>query len=406
MTSPSLASKFRGLVRLAVILPLAVVTAACGSEKGAAGAEAGAPAAASSTSITFTAAQVQHGGVRWAPAGGSANAAVLEVPGQLVPNEDRTTRLGAPARGRVLFVRVQPGQRVAAGQPLVTLQSQEASAARADYEKAVAELNSRRAAATYARTARERAERLLAAKAIARQELERAQADDELARNALAQAGAEVQRARSSMSQLGVGASSTGTMVVASPLAGVVLSRDAVAGAVVEAGAPLVTVADLATLWLEVNVSDRAASALRTGSGLRFSVPAFPSDTFQARVMSVGGALDPSTRTLPVRASVANPGGRLRPAMFATVWVEGIGAPTTVSVPEGAVQMLDERPVVFLAFPDGKGGARFERRDVTVGGTTGGRVQLLGGVTMGEMVVTDGAFAVKAELSRAKMAKE
>jgi len=154
-----------------------------------------------------------------------------------------------------------------------------------------------------------------------------------------------------------------------------------------------------------VSVADRAASSLATGSRVRFIVPAFPTDTFDARVTSVGGALDSSTRTVPVRARVANSAGRLRPAMFATVWIEGAGRQAAVSVPEGAVQMLDERPVVFLAIPDAKGGVRLERRDVTLGGTVGGRAQVLQGLTAGQTVVTEGAFAVKSEFSRGKMAK-
>jgi len=222
--------------RAAALLALSSLasTAACGGKSEDAAAE-GAAAAATPNVLTFTAAQVQHAGVHWAPAAGAAGAAALEVPGQLVPDGDRTAHLGAPARGRVLEVRVQPGQHVTAGQGLITLQSQEASTARADFDKATAELSSRRAGATYARTARERAERLLEAKAISRQELERAQADDELARASLAQALAEVQRARTGMSQLGVG-SSNGTIVVASPLSGIVLSRDGLPGSVAEAG--------------------------------------------------------------------------------------------------------------------------------------------------------------------------
>lgn len=389
------------------VRPLAFVAtvawlASCGGNKQEAAAVS---AAADPNVVSFSAAQVQHGGVRWEPVAASSGASVLEVPGQIVPNEDRTARLGAPGRGRVVRVHVQPGQRVTIGQQLVTLQSAEASAARADYDKAVAELDSRRAAATYARTARERAERLLTAKAISRQELERSQADDELARSSLAQAQAELQRARAAMQQMSVSAADGSTIVVA-PLAGVVLSRDAVPGAVVEAGAPLVSVTDPSSLWLEVSVPDRAASGLITGARVRFVVPAFVGDTFEARVQSVGGALDPSTRTLPVRALVGNSAGRLRSAMFATAWIEGGERRATVSVPEDAVQMLDERPVVFIAVPDGKGGARFERRNVQLGGTVAGRAQLLQGVSAGDVVVTAGAFAVKSEFARSKMTKE
>ena len=129
------------------------------------------PAATGGTDIRLTSAQVRHGGVRWAPAtaGGASGAATLSLatlPGQLAPNEDRTARLGAPGEGRVLAVRVSPGDRVRKGQVLVTLQSPAASMAQSDLTKAAAALGSARAQATYAASAGQRAERLLALKAI------------------------------------------------------------------------------------------------------------------------------------------------------------------------------------------------------------------------------------------------
>ena len=396
---------------LAAVAKCLVFVSACGStrDKEIATDRAGSSAVAAgrgadSAAITFSAAQIQHGGVRWAPAVAREVAGTIELPGQLVPNEDRTARLGAPAQGRVVTVHVRPGERVARGQTLVTLQSPAASAAMADYDKARAEVASRRAAATYARTARERADRLLAIKAASRQEAERAAADDELAQAGVAQAQAEVARARATMTQLGA-TSVSGSMVVRSPMNGVVLSRDASPGAVVEIGAPLVSVSDLSTLWLDVAASDRAVAGLRIGSRVRFAVPAFPADTFEARIQSVGGALDTATRTVPVRARVENAAGRLRAAMFATTWIEGGDRRQAVIVPDSAVQLLDNRPVVFVARPDGKGGARFERRDVEVGATAGGQTQVIGGLRPGDSVVISGAFAVKSEFARSKMAE-
>jgi len=408
-----------------LFLTLAVVwLGAAGCDRPDAAANAGAGEAPASTGaegsvatgtreIVMTSAAVQHGGVRWAPAVMRDIAATTEVPGQLVPDEDRTSRLGAPARGRVVQVHAQVGDRVAQGQALVTLQSPEASTARSDYNKAVADMNARRAGAVYARTARERAERLLAAKAIARQELERAQADDEFARAELARAEAEVARTRATLDQLGVDPDRD-AMVLRAPLAGVVLSREAVPGAVVEAGTPLVSVSDPRTLWLEIAVArPDAAADLRIGSRVRFAVPAFPADTFEARVMSVGGALDPETRSLPVRALVRNPSRRLQGQMFATVWLEGSQGGErrqAVAVPETAVMLLDQRPVVFVAHPSAGGSAvalvRLERRDVETGGSVGGMVWILRGVSPGELVVTDGAFAVKSEFSRSKLRPE
>src|SRR5215210_6625250 len=386
---------------LRYLVPAAMLVLGCGgtkqaSEKTARSAET------AGTTLTFSAEQVKHGKVRWAPPEIREIAATMELPGKLVPNEDRTARLGAPAQGRVIRVHVGPGERVTRGQPLVTLQSQEASAARADNDKAIAELNSRRAAATYARAAKERAARLLAIKAIPRQEVERADADDELAQAQLAQVEAEVARARAAMTHLGV-SSASGTMVLHSPTAGIVLSRDVAPCAVVEGGTALVWVTDPSTLWLEIAAPERAAGLVKTGSPVRFVVPGFPADTHQARVQSVAGALDPETRTLGVRALVPNSSGKLRPEMFATVWLDGGKAEETIVVPEDAVQLLDGKPVVFVEKPDGNGGARFERRDVQLGGTARGETQILRGLDGDDTVVVEGAFAVKSEFARSTL---
>ncbi len=332
-------------------------------------------------------------------------AVAIELPGKLAANEDQTARLSAPAQGRLVRVHVQQGDRVSRGQPLVTLQSPAANAARADYAKALAEINSRRAAAIYSHGAMQRAERLLEAKAIARQELERARAEDQLAQSAQAQAAVEVDRARLALAQFGT-ATAAGAMVLNSPLAGVVLSREAVPGSVVDAGTPLVTVSDISTLWLEIAATDQVAARLRPGLAAHFTVPAFPAERFEARVQNIGGALDPTTRTLQVRALVLNTSRRLRPEMFANVWIDG-GAPVAgIAVPDSAIQLLEEKPVVFVAVPDGKGGARFERRDVVIGGKIGDRVQILSGVAVGDMVVVGGAFAIKSEFVRSQMPSE
>jgi cobalt-zinc-cadmium efflux system membrane fusion protein len=360
-------------------------------------------AAKSGGSVTFTAAQVKNGKVEWAPAVMSAAPGAVTVPGQLVPNEDRTSRLGAPASGRIVSVRVQPGDRVAAGQLLVTMQSPEAGMAQSDLAKANAAVTSAQAQAQYARTARERAERLLALKAIPRQDYERAIADDIAAQAAVTQASAEARRARSTAGQLGAGGTAAGAIVLRSPLAGVVLARTAVPGAVVEPGTPLVVVTDPSTLWLQVNAPERLAPLLQRGDRLRFTVPAWPSQTFVARIDAVGAGLDPDTRTLAVRG-VVTPAGKLKAAMLASVIVENAGSEVAaVVLPDDAVQTLKDRPTVFIAVPAADGGATFHPRTVVVSGRASGRTAITGGLKAGEMVVTRGAFAIKAQLQKGEM---
>jgi cobalt-zinc-cadmium efflux system membrane fusion protein len=349
--------------------------------------------------LTMTRAEIEHAGIRWAQVSATTAADVVEVPGQLAPNEDQTARVSAPARARVMEVHVRMGDRVTRGQPLATLQSEQAIAARAEQVKAEADLNARRIAAQYADAALKRAERLLELKAASQQDVERARVEQEAAGAMRAQAQADVERARATLVQLGIDRES-GDMILRAPLAGVVLSRDVVPGSIVEAGVALVTVTDPSTLWLDISATERLAPELRRGRRVTFSVAELPSTTFAAVVEDVGGALDAETRTLPVHALVRNPTGVLRPAMFATVSLT-VGEPRTgVALPDIAIQLLEERPVVFLARPDDRGGARFERRDVEVGATMNGQVHVVRGLTAGDVIVTDGAFAVKAEFAR------
>ena len=359
--------------------------------------------AADTNSITLTAAQIEHGKIQWTPASLGQSAASAVIPGTIIPNENLTARLSAPAEGRVTVVRIQPGDRVSRGQVLVTLLGPGAGSAQSDVSKAASQVVAMRAQASYARAARNRAERLLTLKAIPRQDYERAIADDESAQASLSQALAEQRRAVSSAEQLGAGASASGEMVLRSPLSGVVLTREAQPGAVVAAGTQLVSVTDPSSLWLQVNAPEKLASLFRVGGILHFSVPAYPADRFDARVTAVGAALEPNSRTLLVRATILNGNQKLKPEMLASVSVEGDGSSTVPVIPDDAIQLFDGRPALFIAKPNSAGGATFVRRFVEIGSRTGSTVVVTRGLSAGELIVTTGAFSVKAELQRGSM---
>ena len=384
-------------VRLAVLLFLAGSGAACSPQSNE---EPKAAPAGPITEVTLNAEQVAHGGVRWSAVAASPVTDFVDVPGRLVLDEDHTARLSVSVRGRVTNVRANLGDAVSRRQVLVVLQSEEASARRAELAKASAEATERDSALRYARSARERTERLLALKAGSAQDVERARADEAAAEASAAQARASVEQARTALSVLEV--DDTGQIQLAAPISGVVVARDVVVGSVVEAGASALAVADLAYLWLEFGAPDAVAGLLKPGQRLHFVVPP-SSDTIEARVLRVNGAIDPTTRLVTVRAAVANPTKRLRPEMFVTVRADTTPSRPAVVVPHEAVQLVDERPVVFVAQPDGKGGATFVRRDVQTGATVDGRTHIVSGLSAGDVVVTAGAFAVKSQFSRGKM---
>ena len=354
--------------------------------------------------MDFSAAQIAHGKIAWKPAALESVADAAAVPGQVTPDEDHTVRLGAPARGRVTAVLVSPGDRVATGQTLVTLESTDAGTAQSDVAKANAALSSRRAQAQYARAAKERSERLLALKSIPRQEFERAVADDELAQSDLRGAEAEVRRAESSARQLGADAGANGRIVLRAPRAGVVLSRSAVPGAVVDAGMAMVVITDPSRLWLVVNAPEQFSGLFRAGGRLRFVVPAY-ADTFTATITAVGAGLDADTRTLQVRGTADGASGRLKPGMLATVYVSGARQLSAVMLPEDAVQMMQGKATVFIVAPDARGGARITPRDVAMGPRANGRIAIVRGLKAGDVVVTSGAFSVRAAFGKGAMPK-
>jgi len=360
-----------------------------------------APSAGTPTEISLTADQIAHGGVRWSATVATPLADFVDLTGRLVVDEDHTARLSPSVKGRVTSVQANVGDVVSRGQTLVILQSEEASARRAELAKATAELTQRQASLTYARAVRERAERLLALKAGAAQDVERARADEATAQSGVSQAESAVEQARVALTVLEVDAA-TGQIQLASPIAGVVVARDAVVGAVIDAGASALTVTDPSSLWLEFGAPDQVASLLTSGQRIHFDVAAF-SGGFEARILRVNGALDPATRLVTIRATVANGSKKLRPEMFATVRAETAAPRPAVSVPHDAVQLLEEHPVVFIAEPNAQGGAKFIRRDVQTGTTANGQTHIISGVNAGDVVVTDGAFAVKSQFSRGKM---
>lgn len=395
----------RSRIKTAAMLLSLALFAACGDEeqKGEKKEEILAESSiAEDRIVELTAAQVANGGIAWEAAKLGTIANAMALPGVLEPNENRTARLGAPVSGRIIAVAVSPGDRVQQGAVLVRLSSPEAGTAQADVSKARAELNSSRAQAAYARSARTRAERLLTLKAIPQQDYEKAVADDEFAQAALSQADAELRRAVATAQQLGA-ASATGQMYLRAPFAGVVLQRNASPGAVVEPGTPLVTVTDPTQLWLVINAPATAASSFALGTQVSFSVPAFGARNFVGRVQSVGAGLDPQTRTMPVRAVVDNRNRSLQPGMFATVSPASPSASQVVTVPAEAVQILFGKNVVFVAQPQSKGVVMFTAREVKIGQRQGTMVALESGLAAGEVVVVRGAFAVKAEIEKGSM---
>lgn len=316
----------------------------------------------------------------------STDSGVAAATGRVTFNEDRVSRVASPLNGRILELLVQPGDRVKKGQPLMVIASPDAQGAIADLIAAEADLS-------VARKNLERTRRLYADQAVPQKDVLQAEGD-------FTKAEAAVDRARGKLEVLGIDPrQKTARFTLRAPIDGTCVERPATAGMEVraDAGAPLLTIADLGSLWVLADVYERDLGQVATGQAAAIRVPAYPSESFTGKVSHVGDLVDPQTRTVKLRVVVDNKEGRLKPEMFAKVMLSAAqvqGAPKILIVPAEAVLSDGEASAVIVA----RDGGRFQKRTIEVGAEQDGKVRILAGLSPGEKVVVEGALFIKAEI--------
>ncbi|MBU0752987.1 MAG: efflux RND transporter periplasmic adaptor subunit [Gammaproteobacteria bacterium] len=185
------------------------------------------------------------------------------------------------------------------------------------------------------------------------------------------------------------------TLSYRAPVSGVVLEKKAVQGMRFMPGEALYQIADISNVWVLADVFERDIAAVKVGQKASVTLTAFPDRVFEGRVGYVYPTLNPQTRTVPVRVELANPGGLLRPAMYANVEVK-VGASGTaqvVTVPLSAVIDSGTRQTVLVQ----KGEGRYEPREVKLGMRGDDHVEVREGVAAGEPVVVVANFLIDSE---------
>lgn len=185
-------------------------------------------------------------------------------------------------------------------------------------------------------------------------------------------------------------------MPVPSPIAGTVTARSVNAGEVVEPNKEIVRVTDLSNVWVIAQAFEKDLPKLRVGSGASVTTNAFPDRLFRGQVTYIDPAIDPTTRTAKVRIELSNPDRTLKLGMYVNVAFGSLGQSerTVPVVPAAAVQNIDGKQIIFLATNDP---TVFELRPVRLGSEVGGRYPILDGANVGDRVVTDGSFMLRAE---------
>ena len=183
------------------------------------------------------------------------------------------------------------------------------------------------------------------------------------------------------------------TVTFRSPVAGVVTEKKALQGMRFMPGDALYQVADISSVWVQADVFEQDIAEVRPGAQARVRIDAYPDKVFAGKVAYVYPTLKAETRTVQVRIELPNPGGLLKPAMFAQVEIPVAGQGDVLTVPTSAIIDSGTRRVVLVQVAEG----RFEPRDVKLGDRSDNYVAVQEGVKEGEKVVVAANFLIDAE---------
>ncbi len=298
-------------------------------------------------------------------------------------DERHVARLGSPVSGRVTEIKVVTGDAVTKGMPLATIRA-------AGVASSQAQLADAKTSRLQAEREAERAKRLVTEGAGSEAERQRAESALELAR-------AEETRAGAALNAIG-GAGGSASYVIKSPIAGTLVERNVAVGTQVtdSTDKPLLTVADLSTVWILADVYEQDLPFVKKDQPVRIHLLAYPERTFDGTLAYLSQVLDQNTRSATARVELANPDGLLKPGMMARVEARGISR-GSVSVPGSALLARRDQFFVFVKMADGS----FAEREVKIAEHHGQNVTLLTGLEVGEEVVVEGAILLDAEANEA-----
>ncbi len=338
--------------------------------------------------VAMTAEQIQAAGVSIETAGPATLRSLLQLPGEIAFNDDRTAHVVPRVAGVVEAVPVSLGQQVSRGQVLAVISSSAVSDQRAELQAAQKRLQLART--TYAR------EQQLFEQRISPQQ------DVLQAEQALREAEIAVTNARQKLQALGAAVESPALSryELRAPFSGVIVEKHIALGEQVREDANVFTVSDLNSVWAQVSVPARELPRLRLGERVTIKSTAFE-QTAVGQVAYVGALIGEQTRTAQARVVVDNPNGAWRPGLFVNVELASGESSAAVTVRADAVQTLEGRPVVFVRTATG-----FAPALVELGRSDGRRVEVRSGLKAGASYAAGGSFVIKSEAGKASASHE
>jgi len=341
--------------------------------------------------VTLSADQLKEFDIELATAKEGSLERHIELPGEIVLNADRLAHVVPRVSGIVREVGKTVGDRVGNDEILAVLESRDLADAKAAYLAAVE--REKLALANF-----NREERLWKQKVTSEQEYLDA-------RQALAETRIEKNSAEQQLHALGFSDEYLENLPkhpdaaytrfeIRAPFAGTIIEKHLTLGEKVSDAAEAFTIADLSTVWVDIDVYQKDLAAIRKGQAVTVDIGHGISPV-TGTVAWVSPLVDEATRTARARVVVANPDNTLRPGLFITALVAMENNATGIIVPKTALQSFEERTVVFIRTEEG-----FIPQPVTTGKESAEKVEILSGLEAGQTYVSQGAFTLKAQLSK------
>lgn len=377
------------MIRALMPVTLAALLAACGTTPAANEAEKhgdaddhGAETAAKSgdpAAVTLSAQQIADAGIEVTRPTVGGVAGAIELPATIEGDPQSVQVVSATIGGRIVSLTRNLGQAVSRGDTLAIIESREAASLNAEVEAA-------RARAALAQSNLRREQRLFSERVSPEQDLI-------AARTAATEAAIAVRLAQQQLSVTGGGGGALNRIALRSPQSGQVIARSATLGSQVAAGTELFRIANLAKVSVTMSLVPSDAGRVRPGARVEVTAPGRHQT---GRIAFVSPILDETTRLVPVIAIIDNSGGtwRVGENVGVSVLLPATGD-RTVAVPSAAVQMIGNRPFVFVRTATG-----FRTMPITLGATRGGTVTVATGLTGDERIASTNSFTLKAELGK------
>ena len=340
------------------------------------------PAKTASDEIVIDDAQAKAAGITIESAAPARITSMVQFPGEVQLNDDRTVHVVPRVAGVAETVVVMTGQTVRKGQLLASFSSQQISEQRSALQ--IAERHLEHVQMVY-----QREKRLWEQRVSAEQDYLEAQ-------HAVEEAEIQRDNAVQKLRALGVSLSTKALnrFELYAPYDGVIVERSLSIGEAVKEDTPIFTIADLSTVWVEVYIPAKDLPLVRVGDKVKVRATAFDAET-PGTVAFIGTLVGEQTRMAKARIVVANGKGLWRPGLFVNVEVKAADALVPVTIQQAALQSLGTQQVIFVR--DGK---RFVPHPVSIGRTDGKVVEITSDLPAGTRYAAVNSYIIKSELAK------